>query len=280
MSQGGTKRKGRPSIRHFLEMKRREQPIVAMTAYDVQFARLLEEGGVDLILVGDSLGQVVLGHDSTIPVTVDDMIHHARAVTRGAGSTFVVVDMPFLSYQVSTEEALRNAGRILKKAGVQAVKLEGGDARTCETVRALVTAGIPVMGHLGLTPQSVHALGGYRVQGRTDEDAARLRREARALEEAGVFGIVLELLPADLAEEISTSLTVPTIGIGAGPGCDGQVLVVYDALGFNPDFTPRFLKRFAELHEAALDGVRRYAEEVRGGSYPDQDHSFPSIDPT
>jgi 3-methyl-2-oxobutanoate hydroxymethyltransferase len=255
-------------------MKQEGQPIVAMTAYDVLFARLLEEAGVDLILVGDSLGQVVLGYDSTIPVTMDEMIHHARAVKRGAPDTFVVLDMPFMSYQASVEDALRNAGRALKEAGVEAVKLEGGHEKTCETIGALVHAGIPVMGHIGLTPQSVHALGGYRVQGRGEADADRIRSEAAALQEAGAFSMVLELLPAPLAEEISRSLTVPTVGIGAGPGCDGQVLVLYDALGLNPGFKPKFLKRFAELHDVALEGVRTYAREVRARSYPDAEHSF------
>ena len=245
-----------------------------MTAYDFLFARLLEEAEVDIILVGDSLGQVVLGHDSTLPVTVDQMIHHASAVRRGAPDSFIVVDLPFMSFQINTEEALRNAGRALKETGVEAVKMEGGSPRACATVEALVTAGIPVMGHLGLTPQSVHALGGYRVQGRTQEEAARLRKESRALEEAGAFSIVLELLPTDLAAEISAGLTIPTIGIGAGAGCDGQVLVLYDALGLNPGFQPKFLKRFAQLHDVALDGVRRYADEVRAGTYPGPEHSF------
>jgi len=274
MSTEARPRAGRASIRRFLEMKRERQRIVAMTAYDVLFARLLEEAGVDLILVGDSLGQVVLGYHSTIPVTLDEMIHHARAVKRGAPGTIVVLDMPFMSYQTSTEDALRNAGRALKEAGVEAVKLEGGHERTCAAIHELVAAGIPVMGHIGLTPQSVHALGGYRVQGRGDAEAARIRNEAHALQEAGVFSMVLELLPADLAREISESLTVPTIGIGAGAGCDGQVLVLYDALGLNPGFTPKFLKRFASLHDVALDGVRAYAREVRDGTYPDAEHSF------
>jgi 3-methyl-2-oxobutanoate hydroxymethyltransferase len=274
MSSGVRGRGGRATIRRFLEMKQERQPIVAMTAYDVLFARVLEEAGVDLILVGDSLGQVVLGYDSTIPVTMDDMIHHARAVKRGAPDTFVVLDMPFMSYQASVGDALRNAGRALKEAGVEAVKLEGGHERTCETIAALVHAGIPVMGHIGLTPQSVHALGGYRVQGREEADADRIRGEAAALQDAGAFSMVLELLPARLSQEISSSLTVPTIGIGAGPGCDGQVLVLYDALGLNPAFKPKFLKRFAELHDTALEGVRTYAREVRARSYPDAEHSF------
>jgi len=264
----------RASIRRLLELKSQGQPIVAMTAYDVLFARLLESAGVDLILVGDSLGQVVLGYDSTLPVTLDEMIHHARAVKRGAPATLVVLDMPFMSYQTSAEDALRNAGRALKEAGVEAVKLEGGHERTCDAIRALVASGIPAMGHIGLTPQSVHALGGYRVQGRGDAEADRIRREAKALEEAGVFAMVLELVPAPLAREISESLTIPTVGIGAGAGCDGQVLVLYDALGLNPGFGPRFLKRFANLHEVALEGVRTYAREVREGQYPGPEHSF------
>jgi 3-methyl-2-oxobutanoate hydroxymethyltransferase len=274
MPHGDQGRGGRASIRHLLEMKREGRPIVAMTAYDFLFARLLEEAEVDLILVGDSLGQVVLGYDSTIPVTLDDMIHHARAVKRGAPETLVVLDMPFMSYQASVEDALRNAGRGLKETGVEAVKVEGGHERTCEAVAALVAVGIPVMGHIGLTPQSVHALGGYRVQGRDEAAAERIRREAAALEEAGAFSVVLELLPAALAQEISASLAIPTIGIGAGPGCDGQVLVLYDALGLNPGFRPKFLKQFAGLHDAALEGVRAYAREVRERSYPDAEHSF------
>ena len=263
-----------PTVRDFLEMKAQGRPIVALTAYDVLFARLLEEAGVDLILVGDSLGQVVLGHPSTLPVTLDDMIRHAAAVRRGAPDSFLVADMPFLTYQVSVEETVRNAGRIMKEAGVQAVKLEGGGRRALEAVETLVAVGIPVMGHLGLTPQSVHAIGGYRVQGREETSAQRLREQARDLEAAGAFSIVLELVPGDLAGEISRSLTVPTIGIGAGPQCDGQVLVLYDALGLNEGFQPRFLKRFAELHAAALDGVEGYVREVRDGTYPGPEHTF------
>jgi len=270
--KGARRQKG--SVRHLLDMKRDGQRIVAMTAYDFLFAGLLEEAEVDVILVGDSLGQVVLGYDSTLPVTLDEMIHHAAAVRRGAPGSFVVLDMPFLTYQVTHDDAVRNAGRAMKEAGVEAVKIEGGDIRACETVKRLVGAGIPVMGHIGLTPQSVHALGGYRVQGRGQEEAARLRREARTLEEAGAFAIVLELVPAELAAEISAALTIPTIGIGAGSGCDGQVLVIYDALGLNTGFEPKFLKRFADLHGAALEGVRAYAREVREGTYPGPEHSF------
>jgi 3-methyl-2-oxobutanoate hydroxymethyltransferase len=255
-------------------MKRAGEKIVALTAYDVLFARLVEEAGVDLILIGDSLGQVVLGYSSTIPVTLDEMIHHGRAVRRGAPESFLVLDMPFLSYQVSPEDALRNAGRVLKETGVEAVKVEGGGAATCRTVETLVRAGIPVMGHLGLTPQSVHALGGYRVQGREEEAAERIRLQAQSLEDAGCFAMVLELVPAELAGEVSGNLTIPTIGIGAGPECDGQVLVLYDALGLNAGFRPKFLKRFADLEGETRKGLEGYVEEVRRGSYPGPDHSF------
>lgn len=261
-------------MRRFLEMKRRGERIVALTAYDALFARLLEEEGVDLILVGDSVGQTVLGYDSTLPVTIDQMIHHGAAVRRGAPKSFVALDLPFLSYQVSIDETIRNAGRVLKETGVQAVKLEGGNPRACGTVAALVTVGIPVVGHLGLRPQSIHALGGYRVQGRGEREASEIAAHARALEEAGAFAIVLELVPAALAEEVTRALTVPTIGIGAGSGCDGQILVLYDALGLNAGFQPRFLKRFAELEADARAGIRTYAREVREGAYPDAQHAF------
>jgi 3-methyl-2-oxobutanoate hydroxymethyltransferase len=257
-------------------MKEQGQRIVALTAYDFLFAKILEEAGVDIILIGDSLGQVVLGYESTIPVTLDEMIHHASAVRRGAPDTFLVLDMPFLTFQVSSEEALRNAGRAMKESGVEAVKVEGGGAETCRTVNRLVNAGIPVMGHLGLTPQSVHALGGYRVQGRGKDAADRILSEGVALQEAGCFAVVLELVPADLAREVTGTLTIPTIGIGAGPDCDGQVLVLYDALGMNPGFQPRFLKRFAELGESARTGVDAYIREVRDGHFPDSEHSFDS----
>jgi len=270
--------KPRGSIPRFLEMKRQGEKIVALTAYDVLFSRLVEEAEVDLVLIGDSLGQVVLGYPSTIPVTLDEMIHHGKAVRRGASESFLVLDMPFLSYQVSTEDALRNAGRVLKETGVQAVKLEGGTAATCSTVETLVQAGIPVMGHIGLTPQSVHALGGYRVQGREAATAERLRHQARALEEAGCFALVLELVPAGLAEEISKDLTIPTIGIGAGPECDGQVLVLYDALGLNGEFRPKFLKRFGDLDQEVRKALKAYVDEVKSGSYPGPEHSF-SRDP-
>ena len=261
-------------MRRFLEMKQRGERIVMLTAYDAIFARLVEEEGVDLILVGDSLSNVVLGYDSTLPVTLDQMIHHTSAVRRGAPRSFIVMDLPFLSYQVAVDETIRNAGRVLKETGVQAVKLEGGDPRTCTMVEALVTAGIPVMGHVGLRPQSIHALGGYRVQGRDEQGAAQLLADAQRLEQAGAFAVVLELVAVAVAETITKSLRVPTIGIGSGVGCDGQVLVIFDALGLNGGFQPRFLKQFADLESAARAGIRAYAREVKAGSYPGPEHGF------
>ncbi len=262
------------TVRDFREMKSRKEPITVLTCYDFLFARLLEEAGVDIILVGDSLGQVVLGYDSTLPVTLDEMIHHARAVRRGAPDTFTVVDLPFLSYQASGEQAVLSAGRVMKESGAHGVKVEGGTDDTCDTVRRLVGAGIPVMGHLGFVPQSVHALGGARVQGRDPDGAQRLRAHASALEKAGCFSIVLELVSTSVATEISEGLRIPTIGIGAGPGCNGQVLVLPDALGLNPGFTPRFLKRFAQLADISRQGVLDYIAEVKEGTYPGPEHTF------
>jgi 3-methyl-2-oxobutanoate hydroxymethyltransferase len=254
-------------------MKAAGRRIVMLTCYDAAFARLLDQAGVDVLLVGDSLNQVIAGEETTLSATLDQMIYHAAAVRRGAPRSLMLVDLPFLSYQVSVPEAIRNAGRVLQETGAQGVKLEGG-APMAETVRALVDRGIPVMGHLGLTPQSVHALGGYRVQGREQSAADRLVTDAYALQDAGACGIVLELLPAALARRVSASLAIPTIGIGAGAGCDGQVLVLHDMLGLNETFNPKFLKRYGALGEAVREAVRTYASEVRGGSYPGPEHSF------
>jgi 3-methyl-2-oxobutanoate hydroxymethyltransferase len=254
-------------------MKAAGRRIVVLTCYDATFTRLLEDAGVDVLLVGDSLNQVLAGHETTLSATLDQMIYHAASVRRAARRALVFVDLPFLTYQVSIPETIRNAGRILQEAAAHGVKLEGGRHMT-ETVRALVDRGIPVMGHLGLTPQSVNALGGYRVQGRDATSAERLLADAKGLEEAGACAIVLELVPADLAKRISGALSVPTIGIGAGPGCDGQVLVLHDMLGLNEMFNPKFLKRFAELGEAVRSAVRAYATEVRDGRYPGSEHSF------
>jgi len=261
------------TTRDFLAMKSSGKKIVVVTAYDALFGRLVDEAGVDCVLVGDSVNQVLCGEPSTLSATLDQMIYHARAVRRGVGRALVVVDLPFLSYQVGREDAIRNAGRVMKETGAGAVKLEGG-AAMAETVRALVEIGIPVMGHLGLTPQSVHALGGYRVQGRDEQAARRLESDAAALEAAGVFSIVLELVPASLAGSITAARAVPTIGIGAGPRCDGQVLVLPDLLGLNDAFAPKFLKRYASLADDVRGAVARYGDEVRRGVYPDAEHSF------
>ncbi|HTT67444.1 MAG TPA: 3-methyl-2-oxobutanoate hydroxymethyltransferase [Gemmatimonadales bacterium] len=261
------------TTRDFLVWKSAGRRIVTVTAYDALFGRLVDEAGVDCVLVGDSVNQVLAGEPSTLSATVEQMIYHARAVRRGVKRALLVVDLPFLSYQVSREEALRNAGRIMKETGAQAVKLEGG-ATMAATVQAMVEIGIPVMGHLGLTPQSVHALGGYRVQGREEETARRLESDAAALESAGAFSLVLELVPAALAGRITAARGIPTIGIGAGPACDGQVLVLPDLLGLNDGFEPKFLKRYASLAGEVRSAVARFGEEVRGGAYPDADHSF------
>jgi 3-methyl-2-oxobutanoate hydroxymethyltransferase len=274
MSTTGTSNPQKVTVRDLSEMKARGEKIVVLTAYDFLFARLVDEGGADIVLVGDSLGQVVLGYDSTLPVTIEDMIHHARAVRRGVKRAMLVVDMPFMTFQISAEETLRNAGRILKETGCEAVKIEGGDEQTADCVRALVRAGIPVMGHIGLTPQSVHAFGGYRVQGRESADVSRIKAEAGRLEEAGCFSIVLELMPSQLAGDISRALRIPTIGIGAGASVDGQVLVLYDMLGLNDGFKPKFLRRFASLADQTRDGVQTFVASVRDGSYPAAEHSF------
>jgi 3-methyl-2-oxobutanoate hydroxymethyltransferase len=261
------------TVTDLLTMKAAGRRVVVLTCYDAVFARLLEQAGVDVLLVGDSLNQVIAGHETTLSTTLDQMIYHAAAVRRGSRRALVFVDLPFLTYQISVPEAIRNAGRVLQETGAHGVKLEGG-SHMAQTVAALVERGIPVMGHLGLTPQSVHALGGYRVQGRDEKTAERLLDDARALEAAGACAIVLELIPAPLATRISKSLTVPTIGIGAGPGCDGQVLVLHDMLGLNEQFAPKFLRHFAKLGDSVREAVRAFATDVRDGKYPGKEHSF------
>ncbi len=273
-SSSSDSRRKRVTTSDLIAMKGRGEKIAMLTCYDYLFAGILTETSVDAVLVGDSLGQVVLGYDSTLPVTVDDMIHHAGAVRRGLQGPLLVVDMPFLSYQVSDEDALRNAGRVMRETGAEAVKLEGAADSTLDRIRLMVGAGIPVMGHLGLTPQSVHELGGYSVRGREKEEADRLRHDALALEEAGCFSIVLELMPTELAGEISRSIRIPTIGIGAGAECDGQVLVLPDMLGLNPSFNPTFLRRFAELGETARRGVDEYVSAVKSSEYPADSESY------
>lgn len=256
-----------------LEMKEKGEKITMITAYDYPTACLLDEAGIDILLVGDSLGNVVLGYENTLPVTMEESLHHTKAVARGAKRAMVVGDMPFLSYQTTVADAVLNAGRYLKEAGAQAVKLEGGRERA-EVVRALVEAGIPVMGHLGLTPQSVHQLGGFRVQGRTEEAAQRLIEDALILEEAGIFSLVLEAVPSGLAAEVTKRLRVPTIGIGAGPHCDGQVLVFHDMMGLTNKKVPKFVKKYASLYELMLDALRRFKAEVQEGVFPGPEHCY------
>jgi 3-methyl-2-oxobutanoate hydroxymethyltransferase len=258
------------------KMKRDAKRITMVTAYDATFARLFDEAGIDVLLVGDSLGMVVQGHDSTLPVTVDEVIYHCRAVARGTQRAHIVGDMPFLSWQVSPEQALRNAGRFLSEGGAQSVKLEGGiDA--APTIERIVRTGIPVMAHVGLTPQSVHAMGGFRVQGKTEETAARVLADAKAVAEAGAYSLVLEGIPTDLAKRITEEVDIPTIGIGAGPHCDGQVLVCYDLLGLTPDLKPKFVKRYAEFFDQGVAAARRYRDEIRAGVFPDEEHSFGNV---
>jgi 3-methyl-2-oxobutanoate hydroxymethyltransferase len=270
--------KDKVTIHTLKRLKQSGQKICMVTAYDATFARVLDEAGADVLLVGDSLGMVIQGHESTLPVTMDQMVYHCAAVTRGARRAHVVGDLPFLSYQVSVQEAVRNAGRLVAEGGVGSVKLEGG-AEFVDVISAITRASIPVMGHLGLTPQSVHKMGGYVVQGR-DEDAARkILEDSLALERAGCYALVLEGVPLELARQISQRLTIPTIGIGAGKHCDGQVLVCYDLLGMNPGFKPRFVKRYADLHGSITEAVGGFFSEVRAGAFPDEEHSFKSKSP-
>jgi 3-methyl-2-oxobutanoate hydroxymethyltransferase len=261
------------TTRALLEMKEKGERIVALTCYDALFARLLDASGIDILLVGDSLNQVLAGAASTLSATLEQMIYHTTIVRRGTERAMVICDMPFLSYQITPEDALRHCGRVMKESGCQAVKIEGGQSMAA-TVRRLVDVGIPVMGHIGLTPQSVHALGGYRVQGRDDATAERLKADAKALEDACAFAVVLELVPAALASHITKTLTIPTIGIGAGPACDGQVLVLHDMLGLNDQFSAKFVKKYAALAEDVREAARLFAAEVREGRYPGPEHSF------
>ncbi len=256
-----------------LEMKRRQDPIVVLTAYDYPTARLADEAGIDILLVGDSLGTVVLGYESTLPVTVEDVLHHTRAVSRARPAALVVADMPFMSYQVSVEQAVRNAGRFVQQGGADAVKLEGGE-RVAEPVKRIVEIGIPVMGHLGLTPQSVLAFGGYKVQARGEADQERLVREAQLLESCGCFAIVLEGIPARLGAEVTRALRIPTIGIGAGVGCDGQVLVTHDLLGLFLGRSPKFVRRYAALADAMREAFERFRADVKARRFPGDAESY------
>jgi len=259
------------SIHDLRAYKERGERFAMLTAYDFPTAQVLDEAGIPVLLIGDSLGQVVLGYDSTIPVTMDEMLHHTRAVARGARNALLVGDMPFMSYQASMEDGLRNAGRFLKEGGAHSVKIEGPQMHLAS---ALAERGIPVMAHLGLTPQSVHLFGGYKVQGRSDEQADRIRMWAKELEEAGAFALVLECVPSALASQITASLSIPTIGIGAGAGCDAQVLVVNDLVGLTAGPAPKFVKRFADVRGQIADAARAFSAEVSSGAYPDDEHSY------
>jgi 3-methyl-2-oxobutanoate hydroxymethyltransferase len=263
----------RVTIQQLKEMKQRGEKITMLTAYDYTSAKLVDQAGVPVILVGDSLGMVVLGYDSTLPVTMEDMLHHTKAVARGAAQALIVGDMPFMTYQASPEDALRNAARFLQEGNAQAVKLEGGE-HMASTVKRLVQVGIPVMGHIGLTPQSINQFSGYKVQGKSKAAAAQLLRDAQALQDAGAFSIVLESIPAALAKLITEQLSIPTIGIGAGPHCDGQVQVFHDMLGLYPDFAPKHAKQYANLSEALRTAVAAYMAEVKSGAFPTMKHSY------
>lgn len=254
-------------------MKKKGEKIAMLTAYDYPTALIVDEAGVDIILVGDSLGMVVLGYDSTLPVTMDEMIHHTKAVSRAVKRAMVIGDMPFMSYQVSVEDALYNAARFLQEAGAQGVKLEGG-REVAEITRRITSAGIPVMGHLGLTPQSVHQFGGYKVQGKEDAAAKKIMEDAKILEDAGAFSLVLECVPATLAKDVSESLAIPTIGIGGGVHCDGQVLVLHDMLGMFEKFIPKFVKTYAKLNVKMKESVQQYIDEVKRSVFPEKKHSF------
>lgn len=265
--------KKRKTILQLQAMKARNEKISVLTAYDYPFAQLMDAAGIDMILVGDSVGSVFSGYDNTLPVTMDEMIYHTRAVVRGSNQALIVTDMPFMSYQLDSRQARLNAGRLIKEAGAQAVKLEGGEPMA-DTIRAIVEIDIPVVGHIGLTPQSIHRMGGFRVQGREDRQARQLLDDAKAVAAAGAFALVLEGIPRDLARKITAALTIPTIGIGAGADCDGQVLVIHDILGLCDKYSPRFVKRYADISEIISAAIGDYIREVKAGEFPTMDHSF------
>lgn len=269
----------RKTVIDLQKMKASNEKIAMITAYDATMAKLVDAGGVDMVLVGDSVGMVVQGMDDTLSVTLDDMVYHGRCVARGLSRAHLTVDMPFMSYQVSPEQALQSAGRLVQEGKAQSVKLEGGE-RSASAVEKIVAAGIPVVGHIGLTPQSVNTLGGWRVQGRSDAAAEQLIQDALAIQDAGAFALVLEMVPAELAAEVTSALRIPTIGIGAGVGCDGQVLVCNDLLGLDMAFSPKFLKRYAELQSPITQAVSEYVSEVRAGTFPADEHSFHRKNPS
>ncbi len=264
---------GKVTITTLQTKKQAQQKISMLTCYDYPTARLMNEAGIDILLVGDSLAMVVLGYETTLPVTIEEMLHHVKAVKRGNKLSLLVADMPYLSYQIKPSEAVRNAGRFLKEGGAEAVKIEGG-REMIKTIKAMLDADIPVMGHIGLTPQAVHKMGGYKVQGREKVQAERLKEDALLLQEAGVFSIVLESVPWQLAKEITESLDIPTISCGAGKYCDGQVIVTNDMLGLFPDFKPKFVKKYAEVGKMMLQAFKQYKQEVESGKFPDKKHSY------
>jgi len=261
------------TIHDLLKRKAEKKKITMLTAYDYPFARIVDEAGIDGIIVGDSLAMVMQGLENTLPVTMDEMVYHTKIVARAVNNAIVIGDMPFMSYQASIEDAVRNAGRFLKEAGASAVKIEGG-AEVAEHIRAMTKSDIPVMAHIGLTPQSIHRMGGYKIQGRTKEAAERLREEAHIAEDAGAFSLILEAIPAELAAQITEELTIPTIGIGAGPSCDGQVLVLHDVIGLFERFLPKFAKRYVNVKDEVLRAIKNYKEEVEKGVFPSDEHSF------
>lgn len=265
--------KKRKTILDIAAMKQQEEKISVLTAYDYPFAKLMDQAGIDIILVGDSVGSVFSGYDNTLPVTMEEMIYHTRPVVRGSEQALIVTDMPFMSYQTDIRDARSNAGRLIKEGGAQAVKLEGGE-HMAETIRALVEIDIPVCGHIGLTPQSIHRMGGFKVQGRQEEQARRILADAIAVEQAGAFAMVLEGIPSDLAREVTETVGIPTIGIGAGVDCDGQVLVIHDILGLCDKYSPKFVKRYADISETVAQGIGEYIREVKNGEFPTKDHSF------
>lgn len=272
-TQKKSERPEKVTTQTIVDMKRKDEKISMLTAYDYTMASIIDKAGVDVILVGDSASNVMAGFDTTIPMTLDHMIYHTSCVVRGVHRALVIADLPFMSYQVTAKEALINAGRMMKEAGAHAVKLEGGKSIT-PTVKRIVDAGIPVMGHLGLTPQSIYKFGTYKVRAKEEKEAEQLLKDAKKLEEAGVFSIVLEKIPASLARQVTQSVSVPTIGIGAGAGCDGQVLVLHDMLGLNKDFSPRFLRRYADLHTSMSESVQQYIDDVKNGEFPDSSEQY------
>lgn len=272
-TQTGTSRPQKVTTQTVVEMKHRGEKISMLTAYDFTMAKILDQAGVDVLLVGDSASNVMAGHDTTVPITLDQMIYHTQCVVRGVDRALVVADLPFMSYQVTAKEALISAGRMMKEAGAHAVKMEGGKT-IADSVRQIVDAGIPVMGHLGLTPQSIYKFGTYKVRAQEEAEAETLMQDAKLLEEAGCFGIVLEKIPAKLAEKVSAELSIPTIGIGAGAGCDGQVLVVHDMLGMNKDFNPRFLRRYADLDSIMTEAVQHYVSDVKSRDFPNENEQY------